>query len=75
MGCYVLRREAIRPFVAPGQYLDMPDLMRAMVAGGKHVHCHAPECRWLDIGRPDDYANAQELFLTSREVFLPLAGL
>lgn len=74
MGCYMLRREAIRPFVAPGQYLDMPDLMLAMVAAGQHVHCHAPECRWLDIGRPDDYAAAQELFLTSREVFLPSPG-
>ena len=74
MGCYVLRREAIRPFVAPGQYLDMAYLMLAMVAAGQHVHCHAPECRWLDIGRPDDYAAVQELFLTSREVFLPSPG-
>lgn len=71
MGCYVLRRDAVRGLVAPNRYLDMPDLMRGMVAGGQHVLCHAPECRWLDIGRPDDYATAQELFQTARDTFLP----
>jgi len=71
MGLYVLQRDAVLPHVTPGERLDMPDLMRALVAGGRSVLCHAPECFWLDIGRPDDYAQAQVLFDTDRGRFLP----
>lgn len=70
MGCYVLQRDVVRPLVRPGAYLDMPDLMRTLVAAGRHVRCHAPECTWLDIGRPEDYAAAQSLFQSSRSMFL-----
>lgn len=70
MGCYLLQRDAVAPHLEIGRRLDMPDLMRAMVAEGRQVHCHVPDCIWLDIGRPDDYAAAQELFATSRETFL-----
>lgn len=71
MGLYVLRRDAVAPHLVPGQRLDMPDLMRALVAEGRHVLCHAPECFWLDIGRPDDYAQAQAIFDKDRGAFLP----
>jgi len=71
MGLYVLRRDAVSPFLAPGQRLDMPDLMRMLVAEGRHVLCHAPECFWLDIGRPEDYAQAQAIFDKDRGAFLP----
>ena len=71
MGLYILRREAVAPYLKPDTHLDMPDLMRAMVADGRTVFCHAPECFWLDIGRPDDYAAAQEIFARDRGIFLP----
>ena len=70
MGCYLLRRDSVASYLKAGERLDMPDLMRAMVADGRHVHCHVPDCIWLDIGRPDDYAAAQQLFATSRGTFL-----
>lgn len=70
MGCYTLQRDAVAPYLRVGEHLDMPDLMRAMVADGRHVHCYVPNCVWLDIGRPDDYAAAQELFANSRDTFL-----
>jgi NDP-sugar pyrophosphorylase family protein len=70
MGCYVLQRDAVAPHVKPDAHLDMPDLMRALVQEGQPVHCHLPDCIWLDIGRPDDYATAQDLFSRSREIFL-----
>lgn len=70
MGCYLLQRDSVAPYLKAGERLDMPDLMRAMVADGRHVHCHVPDCIWLDIGRPDDYAAAQNLFATSRGAFL-----
>lgn len=61
MGVYVLRREAIRRFLQPGRRFDMPDLLAAMMRGGAIVECHVTDCTWLDIGRPDDYAQAQDL--------------
>jgi NDP-sugar pyrophosphorylase family protein len=71
MGLYVLRRDAVAPHLSPGIKLDMPDLMRALLADGRHVLCHAPECFWLDIGRPDDYTEAQQIFARDRALFLP----
>jgi NDP-sugar pyrophosphorylase family protein len=70
MGLYVLEREAVRPHLQPGQRLDMPDLMKALVGAGRTVQCHAQDCVWLDIGRPEDYAAAQALFEQKRSLFL-----
>lgn len=61
MGIYVLNAAAVRPHLTPGQRLDMPDLLRAMVAAGGRVHCHEADCYWLDIGRPEDLATAQQV--------------
>ena len=71
MGLYVLSKEAVRPHVAPNVYLDMPDLMKKMLEAGQKVHCFAADGQWLDIGRPDDYALAQDLFASQRQAFLP----
>lgn len=71
MGLYVLNKDAVASHVAPNKYLDMPDLMKALVADRKLVHCHQQaDSFWLDIGRPADYATAQRLFEEKREMFL-----
>lgn len=61
MGVYVLRRDAVRPFLIPGAPLDMPDLLTGMIRAGATVDCYTTTCEWLDIGRPDDYALAQKI--------------
>lgn len=71
MGCYVLSRDAVKPFIAVDTYMDMPDLMQQMMAAQKKIHCSKADCVWLDIGRPEDYAHAQELFGEQPELFLP----
>jgi NDP-sugar pyrophosphorylase family protein len=58
MGVYALRRESLRGFLTPGQPLDMPDVLNAMVSADHAVHAYFAECEWLDIGRPEDYAQA-----------------
>ncbi|MBR0681572.1 nucleotidyltransferase family protein [Roseomonas eburnea] len=63
MGVYALRREAIRPWLRPGQRLDMPELLDRMLLAGLKVDGFARDCVWLDIGRPEDYARAQEMAL------------
>lgn len=74
MGVYVLDAAAVRPHITPGEHLDMPDLVRALVAAGQHVYCHREDCFWLDIGRPADFALAQELFEKDPNIFLDQIG-
>lgn len=61
MGIYMLEREKVRPFLVSGQYLDMPDLIRKLMESGEVVFCYRSDGIWLDIGRPEDYAEAQNL--------------
>jgi NDP-sugar pyrophosphorylase family protein len=57
MGVYILNRR-IRGDLPRRQPLDLPDLMRGLIARGERVHCHAFTGQWLDIGRPEDYEEA-----------------
>lgn len=61
MGIYVYE-PAVLKFIAPGTYLDFPDLVLKLVAAGEKVCAMPCDCLWLDIGRPDDYARAQEIY-------------
>ena len=70
MGLYVLRREAVRSCITPGEYLDMPTLLLQMQQAHSDVRCYHDDCMWLDIGRPDDFALAQSMFERNRELFL-----
>jgi NDP-sugar pyrophosphorylase family protein len=70
MGIYILQREAVRPHIIKGEYLDMPSLLLAMRANDCDVRCYHDDGVWLDIGRPDDFALAQKMFEQNRELFL-----
>jgi NDP-sugar pyrophosphorylase family protein len=70
MGIYILQREAARPHIIQGEYLDMPTLLLKMRAAQADVRCYHDDCMWLDIGRPDDFALAQSMFEHNRELFL-----
>jgi NDP-sugar pyrophosphorylase family protein len=71
MGIYVMRKESIAPLVQSSTYLDLPDLMLALVHQGQPVHCFSHPCTWLDIGRVDDYQIATEVFESRKSEFLP----
>jgi NDP-sugar pyrophosphorylase family protein len=66
MGIYVYEPGVLH-FIEPGRYLDFPDLVRRLMAEGQRVCAYAADCLWLDIGRPDDYARAQEIFASRSE--------
>jgi NDP-sugar pyrophosphorylase family protein len=70
MGIYILEREAVRPCIVKGEYLDMPTLLLEMRGAKADVRCYHDECIWLDIGRPDDFALAQSMFEHNRALFL-----
>jgi NDP-sugar pyrophosphorylase family protein len=61
MGIYVYE-PAVLNYIKSGEYLDFPTLVLRLIAAGHLVSAYRAECNWLDIGRPDDYAKAQELF-------------
>jgi NDP-sugar pyrophosphorylase family protein len=61
MGVYVYEPRVLG-FVAPNTYLDFPDLVLKLIAAGETVCAMPYGGLWLDIGRPEDYARAQEIF-------------
>jgi NDP-sugar pyrophosphorylase family protein len=69
MGVNVIS-QAAREFIKPNQYLDMPDLILKVHQSGGKVSCYREDCYWLDIGRMDDYALAQEEFVENESKFL-----
>ncbi len=69
MGLYILDPVAW-DYLTPGTVLQMPDLLEAIRHDGRPVHCYKEPCYWLDIGRHDDYALANEVFEERRGEFL-----
>ena len=61
MGIYCLEAEVCR-LVARGKRLSMPQLLLLLQDSGQIVGCHRQDCYWRDIGRPEDYARANEEF-------------
>ncbi len=58
-GVYLLQPEALS-FVPGDRASDMTDLVEALIARGKRVVSFPLHEYWLDVGRPGDYARAQE---------------
>ena len=69
MGVYILDPVAW-DHLTPGRPLLMPDLLESLRRAGRPVHCFRQPCYWLDIGRHDDYATANEIFVARRAEFL-----
>lgn len=70
MGIYVYEPRVL-DFIAPGEYLDFPSLVLRLLGAGRRVQAWRSDALWLDIGRPTDYSEAQELFRQRRQEFLP----
>lgn len=67
MGLYVLRRDALAGLIPPGKAIDMPQLLNRMLERRLLVFSYQEPCTWLDIGRPGDYARAQELVASTAD--------
>lgn len=70
MGVYVFKRWVL-DLITPNERLDIPELVARIQKRDGRVACYRSDCHWLDIGRPDDYARAQEQFERDRSAFLP----
>lgn len=68
MGIYYFRAE-ILAHIPYGQRLDLPDLMRQLIALNLAPRAYCFDGMWLDIGRQQDYAEAQALFEANSHLF------
>lgn len=68
MGIYVYEPRVL-DYIETGKYLDFPDLVLRLIRAGERVYAYRTDCLWLDIGRPDDYARAQELHSEEKSRF------
>jgi NDP-sugar pyrophosphorylase family protein len=69
MGIYVFAPE-VRDFIPHGQRFDFPELVQLLLANRKRVLSYETEAYWMDIGRPDDYQQANEDFPAMENEFL-----
>jgi len=69
MGVNVLT-PGVMQHVRLGEYLDMPDLILKVHQSGGKVRCYREDCFWLDIGRMEDYALAQQHFEQHEHMFM-----
>ena len=70
MGIYIFEPRVLN-FIPKNVRLDLPDLVKQLVAAGETVNCYPYEGYWLDIGRPDDYQQASADFEKLAAQLLP----
>ena len=70
MGIYIFEPMVLQ-YIPRGQYLDFPDLIKKLVADQHKVVAYPFSGYWEDLGRPDDYEQANIDFEKMRQQFLP----
>jgi NDP-sugar pyrophosphorylase family protein len=70
MGMYVFEPRVL-DYIPVGQYLDFPDLILNLIASGETVSGYTFDGYWMDLGRPDDYIQANQDFGNMKKQFLP----
>jgi NDP-sugar pyrophosphorylase family protein len=70
MGIYIFEPLVLR-YISKGQYLDFPDLIKTLVSDKKKVVAYPFQGYWEDLGRADDYEQANIDFEEMRPQFLP----
>jgi NDP-sugar pyrophosphorylase family protein len=73
MGIYAFN-PSVLDLIPAGRHYGFDTLMLDMLKAGRGVKVRPFDGMWLDIGRPEDYAVANETVQKHRERFLPDAG-
>jgi NDP-sugar pyrophosphorylase family protein len=69
MGIYIFEKKVLK-WVPAGKYLDFPALIQKLIQKREKVICYPSEDVWLDIGRHEDYEEAQKQFQKLRKKLL-----
>jgi NDP-mannose synthase len=70
MGIYIFEPQVLS-FIPRNEYLDFPDLIKILLRHDKRVLAYPFDGYWEDLGRPDDYTQANIDFEQMRAQFLP----
>ncbi len=73
MGIYIFEPRVLQ-YIPKGEYLDFPNLVHKLLGAREKVVGYPFEGYWQDLGRPDDYDQANLDFERMREQFLPEGG-
>lgn len=68
MGIYYFKPE-ILDLIPHNRYFDLPDLMLKLIERGDAPRAYTFDDLWLDIGRQQDYAKAQDLYAENQHLF------
>lgn len=71
MGIYVFNKSVIQ-YIPRNEYYDFPTLVRSLLDKKIKVMSYPFNDIWLDIGRPADYDEAQNVFKSLRDKLLPM---
>jgi NDP-sugar pyrophosphorylase family protein len=69
MGIYAFKRDILN-YIPEGKPFDFPDLVHTLLDNDLHPVVYRHRGEWLDIGRPDDYRKAVEVFFSKSQRFL-----
>jgi NDP-sugar pyrophosphorylase family protein len=69
-GIYIFNKDVLG-LIPKNKKMDMPSFISKAKRCGKKIKCYRRNYYWLDIGRPDDYEKAVEVFEEKKEIFLP----
>ena len=69
MGVYIFEKKVLK-WVPTRGYLDFPELIQKLLRKGEKVFCYPSNDFWLDIGRHEDYAEAQRTFQKMKKKLL-----
>ena len=70
MGVYVYE-PTVLDYIQPNTYLDFPELVVKLLTAGEKVAGYPCDAYWLDIGRHEDYAQAQNEYAQMEHLLLP----
>lgn len=70
MGVYCFSPR-VRDHIPTGERFDFPELVLRLIAAGETVRAWHSDDEWFDIGRQEDYEQAQDSFGQLRRRFLP----
>jgi len=69
MGIYVFEKKVLG-WIPSQKYLDFPELIQKLIKQKERVICYPSNEFWLDIGRHEDYEEAQKKFQEMRKRLL-----
>ena len=73
MGVYMVSRKVL-DYLPDGKPYGFDDLMQSMITDSKSVEVSRFDGYWLDIGRPDDYVKAIDVFDENKQRFLKVGS-